>query len=401
MNSIFIQDTGSGVWTFVANDTGPYPFSLTMGGGPASPIFLNDIVLPNQSWKLVVDAITELLEVVPVPYSSSYPSSLSLTTQPHSFPASIFISSGVLEVEIIPLPVLPLDILSDVSLVLVEPLVETTLGTIITTPGVATVTPPDMDYIYVGATLVVGRGTPNVEAVAVTAITTNSFTAAFAYAHAAGDPLNGATFPTGLFSQAEMLEYLRGAESTFLVKVRPVFASATQALAVDTRSYPNPNGTIRIERVSSNGNAWTDTSQLVLDLDNQDWQSDETSGDPTAFFQDLDGLDQWGIYPLMQVLGTTAELWYSVTETANPLTFLSQFVLPQIFTTYLKYGTLARAFNKDGEQRDEMRARYCSKRFEFGVMLARMFLFASETMATEMEADQAQMKRFAPLLVEK
>jgi hypothetical protein len=215
------------------------------------------------------------------------------------------------------------------------------------------------------------------------------------------DPVNGATFPTGLFSQGEMLEYLHGAESTFLIKVRPVFASATQALAIATRSYPQPTGAIRIERVSSNGNAWTNTSQSVLDLYNQNWQNDSTSGDPTAFFQDLDGLDQWGIYPLMEVLGTTAEIWYSVNETTNPLKFLTQFVLPSIFTMYLKYGVLARAFNKDGEQRDEMRARYCSKRYEFGVMLARMFLFASETMAAEMEADQAQMKRFSPMLVEK
>lgn len=295
--------------------------------------------------------------------------------------------------------VLPIDILQDVSYVLIEPFVDTTLGTAVGAPGSVTVSPPVMTGIYVGAVLVIGRGTPNVEAVTVTVVTATTFTAVFANTHLAADAVNGATFPSGLFTQTEMLGYLANAENEFLIKVRPVYGSATQALSIATRVYPQPASAIRIERVSSTKKAWTNTSMLTLDLDNPNWQADHTSDDPKAWFQDEIGLDNFGIWPLVDINGITAQLWYSVKETVNPLTFLTPLVLPDIFTMYLKYGTLARAFSKDGEQRDDLRAKFCQKKVDFGVMLARMFLLASETLAAEMEADQSQASKFSPMLV--
>jgi uncharacterized protein DUF6682 len=295
--------------------------------------------------------------------------------------------------------VLPLDILADVSYVLIEPFVDTTLGTAVGAPGSVTVSPPVMLGIYVGAVLVIGRGTPNVESVTVTAVTSTTFTATFANTHLAADAVNGATFPSGLFSQTEMLEYLYHSENELLVKIRPTYGSATQALSVATRVYPQPASAIRIERVSSTKKAWTNTSMLTLDLDNSNWQSDHASDDPKAWFQDEIGLDNFGIWPLVDIGGLVAQLWYSVKEITNPLTFLTPFVLPDIFTMYLKYGVLNRAFSKDGEQRDDLRAKFCQKKLDFGVMLARMFLLASETLAAEMEADQQQASKFSPMLV--
>lgn len=295
--------------------------------------------------------------------------------------------------------VLPIDILQDVSYVLIEPVVDTTLGTLVGAPGPATVFPGSMAGIYFGATLIIGRGTPNVETLIVLGVGLTSFSATFANTHLAADTVSGATFPSGLFSQQEMLGYLANAENEFLIKVRPMYGSATQALSIAMRVYPQPASAIRIERISSTKKAWTNTSMLTLDLDNPNWQADHTSDDPKAWFQDEIGLDNFGIWPLVDINGITAQLWYSVKETVNPLTFLTPLVLPDIFTMYLKYGTLARAFSKDGEQRDDLRAKFCQKKVDFGVMLARMFLLASETLAAEMEADQAQASKFSPMLV--
>jgi hypothetical protein len=293
--------------------------------------------------------------------------------------------------------VLPIDILSDVSCVLLEQPVNTVLGTTIVA-GSAFVTPGSLIGIYVGALLVVGRGTPNVEVVQVTTVLSPSFTAVFANPHASTETLIGATFSSGLFTQAEMLDYLHNAQNTFLIKVRPVFAAATQALS-DARYYPQPADAIRMERVSSSGKAWANTSQISLDMDNANWQSDHQSDDPKAWFQDEIGLDQFGIWPLIDIGGLVAEIWYSQKDINSNFGFLTPFVLPDIFTMYLKYGVLALVFSKDGEQRDDLRAKFCTKRFDFGVMLARTFLFASETLATEMEADQGQMQRFAPMVL--
>ena len=252
--------------------------------------------------------------------------------------------------------------------------------------------------IYVGATLVVGRGTPNLEAVTVTAVTPSSFTAIFANTHTSIDTVNGATFSSGLFTQTEMLEYLYNTQNDFLVKVRPVFAAATQVLS-GARYYSQPASAIRIERISSSGKAWQNTSQLSLDMDNSNWQADHQSDDPKAWFQDEIGINQFGLWPLIDIGGLIANIWYSQKDLDSGIVFLTPFILPDIFTMYLKYGVLARAFSKDGEQRDDLRAKFCQKRFDFGVMLARMFLFASETLATEMEDDQGQMQRFAPMMV--
>lgn len=294
--------------------------------------------------------------------------------------------------------VLPIDILSDVSYVLLEQYVDTTLGTAVGVPGSATVSPPSMVGIYVGVVLVAGRGTPNVESVTVTAATSTTFTATYANTHLSTDPLNGATFSSGLFTQTEMLEYLHHSQNEFLVKVRPVFAQATQNLT-SARYYPQPADAIRIERISSSGKAWTNTSQLSLDMDNPKWQADHQSDDPKAWFQDEIGLDQFGLWPLIDIGGLVAEIWYSQKDVNSNMGFLTTFIMPDIFTMYLKYAVLARVFSKDGEQRDDLRAKFCQKRFDFGVMIARMFLFASETLATELEEDQGQMARFAPMML--
>jgi hypothetical protein len=300
--------------------------------------------------------------------------------------------------------VLPLDILSDVSYVLIEPVVDTTVLAITGAPGFASITIGGTTSLYPGAVVVIGRGTPNLELITVVSVAPldpfqhTVFTAVCANSHAVGAALNGATFPSGLFTQQEMLEYLYNAENEFLLKVRPVFAQAMQALDVH-RYYPQPADAIRIERISSSEKAWTNTSQLSLDQDNPNWQADHESDDPRAWFQDEIGLDQFGIWPMVDIGGVVAQIWYSQKDTNSAMSFLTPFLLPDIFTMYLKYAVLARAFSKDGEQRDDLRAKFCQKRLDFGVMLSRMFLFASETLATELELDQGQMQRFQPMVL--
>ena len=79
--------------------------------------------------------------------------------------------------------------------------------------------------LYVGAQLVCGVTGGNLEVVTVTGVNVGvSFTATFANAHAAGEWINGATFPVRyptdpLFTQAEMLAYISSATDDFLTDV--------------------------------------------------------------------------------------------------------------------------------------------------------------------------------------
>jgi hypothetical protein len=145
------------------------------------------------------------------------------------------------------------DLLVQASFMLLEPRVNTTLGTAVS-PGSATVTPGSMLGIYAGALLIVGSGSTQ-EVITVSSTTGTQFTATFAKSHAVSDALFGATFPTGqpnmfLFTQAEMLGYLLEGQQDFLLKVRLLYAITQTGYAQSTMFYTQPSRAIRLERIA-------------------------------------------------------------------------------------------------------------------------------------------------------
>lgn len=138
--------------------------------------------------------------------------------------------------------------------VLIEPVVNTTLGTTVAAPGTFTITPPSMAAIYDGAMLLVGQGA-DFEVVTASDVNQISFQATFVNAHPSTDPLYGATFPTGqpsdiLFTQAEMIDYLIDALYDFELKVRPVYNILPAQFIAGQRTYQTPADALRIERIS-------------------------------------------------------------------------------------------------------------------------------------------------------
>jgi hypothetical protein len=292
------------------------------------------------------------------------------------------------------------DVLSDVSLVLIEPLVNTTLNAPVN-PGVRTITPPSMNYIYVGALLIAGGATP--EVITVSSITATTFTTSFVNSHLGSDTLIGATFPSGqtdapLFTQSEMIAYLTDVQNDFLLKTRILYGIATQSTIVGKRFYAQPATAIRLERIASlidqstsgygtgpygnfpyggggvSGGQSTDlyeTSQSNLDLMNPLWS--QKQGSPQEWFRDQIDTAMFGVYPLPSAI-YPLEQWYSLRGVTSGNTLNTLLLVPDIFGHYMKYGTLARCFSKDGEMRDPKRADYCKKRFDLGVILALKFM---------------------------
>src|SRR5271155_107659 len=152
---------------------------------------------------------------------------------------------------------LPINTLTEVSYALIEDVVNTQVNPAegAVSPGTQTVTPGSMLAIYAGALLVCGAGS-DIEVISVISVTASTFTADFANAHPATDPLVGATFPSGqndsipLWSISEMLSYLTEAQNSFLLAVQPIYTIATQALTMGRFIYPQPSDAIRMERVS-------------------------------------------------------------------------------------------------------------------------------------------------------
>lgn len=271
------------------------------------------------------------------------------------------------------------DILMDVSYVLVEPVVNTTASGAISS-GSQIVTPASMEGIYVDAKLVIGTRSQSVqEVVTVTAVTATTFTAVFANAHSGTPEIKGATFPKGqsdhtLFTQSEMLTYLSEAQSDFLLKVRPIYNTDAPSFTIGDQNYTQPSDCIRIERISIAGKDLLNISQADLDKWISGWSS-QANGTPLRWFQDMIDTEEYGLHPKPDA-GSTGDLWYSQRSPFS-LVLDDNLFIHEVFGHYLKYGVLARAFSKDGEQRDPRRADYCARRFAMGVVISLRYMDVS------------------------
>ena len=294
------------------------------------------------------------------------------------------------------------DILEDVSLHLIETVVDTSIALAVSS-GSQTVIPGSMKGIYAGANLIIARGGANEEVVTVASITSADFTATFANSHTAGVAVNGATFSSGqtnhpLFTQAEMLGYLEDAQNDFLMNVRPVYNTDTKAISNGVRYYTQPAKAIRLESIAISGGSKKqlhNVSQSELDMEDPSWMSSVSPSPlPTKWFQDQINNERYGFKSLPQV-NETAELWFSEKETVS-LVLNTTLLLPDVFTHYLKYRVLEMAWSKDGEQRDPQRAEYCNRRYRMGLFVGKKFL---EGIVVEPAHRQRSIGRPAPMAI--
>lgn len=266
------------------------------------------------------------------------------------------------------------DIMSDVGYALLEPNVNTTLGTTIN-PGIAvTVTPPSMTAIYPGAMLIVGSGESR-EVVTVASVTATTFTAPFQQAHASTDVLTGTTFPSGYpekqtLTQESALNFISDAQNDFLLRVRPIFSTQLLELTNGNRIYDQSDDAIRVERVSIDEKLVFGCSQRDLDLEDPAWVANR--GTPRRWYQDETGTAKLGVSPLPDK-GLLADCWYSQRGAAT-LTIDEDLLVPPIFAHAVKWGALARIWGCDSEIRDPQRAAYAAKRVDLLVALAHRFM---------------------------
>lgn len=272
------------------------------------------------------------------------------------------------------------DVLLDIGFALVEPCVNTKLGSIVA-PGMRTITPPSMVGIYLGAQIVVGvNGSSTQEVIVVVSVTATTFTATFVNAHPSTDPLTTCTFPSGvpestLFTQAEILSYMADSQNDFLLQVRPIYAIAPLAITAGVSVYPAPVDAIRVERASivnvaapSAVELWN-TTQTDLDLESAGWPAGQG---PTSWYQDQLNTQTIGFGPPPQV-GNTVSLMYSQ-KSVNALGLLSTFLIPDVMTVAIKWRTLALCLSKDGETRDPARAAFCEQLYQMLIVISKKFM---------------------------
>lgn len=269
------------------------------------------------------------------------------------------------------------DVLTDVAFAVIQNSVNTSVpaGGILT--GTRTVAAWD-PCMYTGAQILVGVVGGNLEVVTITAVVAGaSFTATFANAHNAGEPIVGATFPVRqptdqLFTQAEMLQYLSQAVNDFLGDC-PLVLQVTDALSVapTQQNVALPADCQKPVRVSAFGTALRESSQSNLDAMDYEWQQESPLG-PYAYFRDKVGLQTLGVWPRANNT-TPLDIVYEQ-RGVQAMGLGDGFILPDPFLIYVKYRVLEYACSKDGEYRNPGLAKYYAGRYAMGVKISSIFL---------------------------
>jgi hypothetical protein len=268
------------------------------------------------------------------------------------------------------------DILTDVAFALVQPSVNTVVPGGGFAAGAQTVNVFDRS-MYVGAQILVGVLGTDLEVVTITAVNVGvSFTATFANAHAAGEPILGATFPVRqisdqLFTQAEMLTYISNAVNDLLADCPLIQQIVDLDIAPTEQITALPADSQKPLRVAAYGLPLRESSQSNLDSMDYTWNQ-QAQATPYVYFRDKVGLQNIGTWPVMGNT-TPIEVIYEQ-RSATLLGLADGFIVPDPFLLYAKYKTLAYAYSKDGEQRNPGLAKYYTDRYAFGVKICSVFL---------------------------
>lgn len=189
------------------------------------------------------------------------------------------------------------------------------------------------------------------------------------------EPANGgATWPSGLWTQDEVVQYLNQRQNMFLKDTHFQFGIADIAATSGVGTYDLPNDWINTIRV-----LWIATDGSTKELPRSDlWEADNgiptwsyVNGTPLIFYDggkpitiqlaptpDADGTLQIHYVPYSALLDGTGELM----------------TLPDEFVPPIKYGALSDMFSKVGRGQDMVRAKYCESRFMLGMEVGRLLV---------------------------
>lgn len=186
----------------------------------------------------------------------------------------------------------------------------------------------------------------------------------------------GATWPSGMWTQAQVLSYLNNVLQDFLNRTGIVSAIDFITGVPGQSEYDLPQDMIDLRRIAwragLSGTGYVElclVDTFQLDENNDDWPNDQEQVPQNYLLNLLASLtvrveptpnDQGEAEITITTLGPTA------TGAGVRLS------IPDDWTPYIMFGVLEQMFGKVGEASDPQRAAYCHQRYEEGVELARL-----------------------------
>lgn len=184
----------------------------------------------------------------------------------------------------------------------------------------------------------------------------------------------GATWPSGLWSQSEVINYINQRQNKFLKDTQLQFGIAVQPVNIGQGTYDLPDDWITSLRC-----VYINTAGASKELPRSDtWEADygmpnwtQANGTPKIFYDggkpislelipapDAGGTIQLHYVPYGALLDGSGELM----------------TVPCEFVPSIKYGVIADMLTKVGRANDAPRAEYCANRFSLGVDIARLLV---------------------------
>jgi hypothetical protein len=110
-------------------------------------------------------------------------------------------------------------------------------------------------------------------------------------------------------------------------------------------------------------------------MDNPGWMYDTPSDPPDHWFRDRMDVKKIGFHPA-PANTVSAGIWASLSY-PTALALNTVLLVPEPFCHILKYEVLSHVFKKDGEQKDPMRAKYCNRMFQVGIIASLKFIIGT------------------------
>lgn len=188
------------------------------------------------------------------------------------------------------------------------------------------------------------------------------------------------TLTTSQFTTTEIIDCLNRVQQGFMLDTGCIVTRVNIAGLTGKPKYDLPTDSIRPRRLT-----WNDSSDnLTRVLTQADtWELDTGAGSvPGSWPGDRDIPITWWetTLPQQQVAvaktpsnnGTLGLMYVALATTLTGLGI--NLTVPDDFTPYILWGTLAELLSSDGPSFDPVRAQYCSSRYDEGVELCRLIL---------------------------
>lgn len=189
----------------------------------------------------------------------------------------------------------------------------------------------------------------------------------------------GATWPSGMWSAADVVGYINNRQRQFLAETGITRAISFVNGVASQAAYAIPQTTIDVTRAAWGTGSLSPSG--FVDLAREDsWELDEGTDNwpqaaaqqPSAYRTNLLGVQQIQLTPTPNDIGllelTTTDTGATVTGAGVALS------IPDDWTPYLAFGVMADMLSKQGEACDPDRAAYCASRWAEGIALGRLMI---------------------------